>query len=277
MDYIEVNFVITPKNYFSDILIAKLADIGFNSFVETEKGFLAYIPQNNFSEKVIKDIFSDITPQVEISYSNKSIKSQNWNEQWEKSFDPVYITGKCCIRAPFHKIPENVLYDIIIEPKMSFGTGHHETTCLMVEQMLTIDFKNKLVLDVGCGTGILSILASKMKSPEINAVDIDEWSYLNTIENTKVNNIKNVLVHQGDIQIVNGKYNVILANINKNVLLRDLKKYCKLLASKGEILMSGFFESDISFISNEAIACGLVLKNQVMKKNWAVLHFSKAD
>jgi ribosomal protein L11 methyltransferase len=274
MDYLELNFSVYPKDPGVDILMAELSEKGFESFVETENGFLAYIPETNFSKNLIES-FSFNSSQTKISFQKKIIKSRNWNKEWESNYAPVIVDKKCCIRAPFHKTVKGIVYDIIIEPKMSFGTGHHETTALMIKKMMTLDFKNKTILDAGCGTAVLSILASKMGAKKIAAVDIDEWAFNNSKENVKFNNALNVSVQRGGVEVVNKKANIILANINKNVLLSDLKNYCNLLLENGILLMSGFFVSDVDDIKKEAISHGLLFNSGLQENNWAMLHFEK--
>lgn len=275
MDYIELNFTVTPKDPWSDILITELAELGFDSFSETETGFCAYIPEHLYSEKRVENMAQ--AADVQLSFQKKVIPSQNWNEKWEKSFEPVIVSDKCCIRAPFHQISRQVLYDVVIEPKMSFGTGHHETTALMIESMLSVDFKNKAVLDMGCGTGVLAILASKMGAEKIVAVDIDDWAYNNTLENIQANKIANIHTLQGDVNSVKEEFNIIVANINRNILLADLKKYCKLLSSSGLLIMSGFFNSDLEDITKEAETAGLEGESKRVKNNWAAAAFRKKD
>ena len=223
MNYIEVAVKVEPKLEGSDVLIATLSELAFESFVETETGFNAYITEEEFSEEEVQLALGDFEDIFKIEFKTKIIPKQNWNEEWESNFQPIDVLGKCYIRAPFHEKKAGYLLDVIIEPKMSFGTGHHDTTQLMIQYLMLLNVKNESLLDMGCGTGVLAIVASMLGANPIEAVDIDDWSYENTIENLLKNNINNVLVHKGNAQILEGKiFNTILANINKNVLLEDI-------------------------------------------------------
>ena len=213
MTYLEFNFKVAPVNLGSEILIAELGQIGFESFVENDTGFLAYIPKQDYKDTALEEVQLFNNPEFKISWKSKVIEQQNWNSQWEKNFDPIKVDNRCIVRAPFHE-KEEVDYEIIIEPKMSFGTGHHETTHMMLQHILDIDFNNLSVLDMGCGTGILAILAEKRGAKTIDAIDIDNWCYLNSIENIERNNCTNITVFQGDASVLeNQKYDVIFANI----------------------------------------------------------------
>ena len=277
MEYIEVEFTIQPKQPATDILVTSLCELGFDSFVETEGGTYAYIPLHLFSENDLKQerLFSD--PDYKITYVIREIAAQNWNSEWEKNFEPVVINDSCMVRAPFHDLPKGVIYDIVIEPKMSFGTGHHETTFLMANKMLGENFegiKNKAVLDMGCGTGILAILAAKMGAGEISAIDFDEWAYTNACENILINNCPEVKVQLGNADSLQGKnFDTILANINRNILLNDMSKYCNALNENGNLLMSGFFTTDSQVIKDKALSLGFTFCGEAAKNNWSVLHF----
>ena len=275
MDYIEVTFKVEPRNPGTDILIAGLADYGFESFSETEDGVQAYIQSPGFSENALRDLSVLNNSAFKVTWTKQLITDQNWNSVWESNFTPIHIAGKCCIRAPFHPDP-GVEYDIIIQPKMSFGTGHHDTTALMIEKMLGIDMANRPVLDMGCGTGVLAILASMRGANPVTAIDTDDWAYLNTLENLEVNGINNVAVYKGDASILEGKnFNVILANINRNVLLTDIKHYSRVLTPGGHLALSGFFESDIEALTLEANRHGLYLKEKMARNSWALAYFIK--
>jgi ribosomal protein L11 methyltransferase len=275
MDYIEVNFEVLPRNPGTDILIAELADIGFESFSETETGLQGWIQAADFSEERMLELPAFSNDSFRITYTRKLIGDQNWNAMWESNFSPIHIAGKVCIRAPFH-LPTNVQYDIIIQPKMSFGTGHHDTTALVMEKMLQLSLSGKAVLDMGCGTGVLAILASMMGADPVTAIDTDDWAYLNSVENLEVNGINNVTVHKGDASILEGKrFNVILANINRNVLLADIKKYSQALLPEGHLVLSGFFETDVEALTLEANSNGFVFKEKMARNNWALAHFIK--
>lgn len=275
MNYIEVSITVEPKLEGSDVLIATLSELAFESFVETETGFNAYIKEEEFSEEEVQLALGDFEDIYKIDFKTKTIPQQNWNKEWESSFQPIEVVGKCYIRAPFHEKKEGFLLDVIIEPKMSFGTGHHDTTQLMIQHLLLLNVKNVSVLDMGCGTGVLAIVASMLGANPIEAVDIDDWSYENTIENLTRNNINNVIVNKGDAQILEGKiFNTILANINKNVLLADIPKYIKVLEKGGNLMLSGFFETDIDEIKAKAENYGLKYEGSIVSNQWAALHFT---
>ena len=276
MDYVEINFTVTPKNPAVDILIAELGEIGFESFVETDNGVLAYIPNISYSQQKIQSLEILQTGIAIFEYAFKLIKAQNWNAIWESSFEPIMVNDICAVHAPFHAPIKDIKYDIVIEPKMSFGTGHHETTFLMMEKLLKMDVKKQHVLDMGCGTAVLSILASKLGASEITAIDNDEWACNNAIENTLTNDASGIKVILGDAKSLQGKYfNTILANINRNILLHDMPLYIDSLQPEGSLVMSGFFTTDIPGLKEKAEASGLVFVAQTNKNNWALLHFIK--
>jgi len=278
MDYIELNCIITAENKqeIAEILIAELSDIDFESFDETTEGIKAYIQVDKFVTDKIKNLQINSDTTCAIDYSWQLIKQQNWNAIWEQNFESISIENECYVRAPFHKKPGKIKYDIIIEPKMSFGTGHHETTSLMLKAMLSIDFENKTILDMGCGTGVLAILASLKKAKRVTAIDIDEWAYENSIENSKKNNCKNIDVHQGDAELIkNKKFDIILANINRNILLDDIIHYSEALIDNGTLLLSGIYETDLEVIKKEAQKHHLRFENYESKNNWVAAKFYK--
>lgn len=277
MDYIEIDFTINPVEPFSDIIISQLADAGFDSFVSKNDGFKAYIPQNDFDINRVNEIIEANSENCKIQLQTTFIPAQNWNQEWEQSFQPIQIGEECIVRAPFHEIQLKFKYEIIIEPKMSFGTGHHETTFQMLEAMLKTDFKNLDVLDMGCGSGILAILASFKGAKNILAIDIDEWCYQNTLENVKVNNTKNVIVNKGGGEILTGKnFDIILANINKNVLLAQFKQYSDSINANGSLFISGFFNSDVNDLVSEAKKHGFNVLSTSEKNSWAMVKFVKS-
>lgn len=275
MDYIEFDFTITPKESGTEILAAVLAEVGFESFVETDTGLLAYIPESKFSAGVVENLDIMQNKEFSIQFQYKSIEDKNWNAEWESSYNPVIIAGKCCVRAPFHPKNESCKYDIIIEPKMSFGTAHHETTSLMIEQIMVLDLKGKTVLDMGCGTAVLAILASKMNAASVTAVDNDEWAFNNSVENVERNNTENVKVIAGDAGSVKEIYDVIFANINRNILMHDIPEYTNHLRKSGIMLLSGFYEADMPLIIDKAETSGMTFAGSSMKNNWVVLKFNK--
>jgi ribosomal protein L11 methyltransferase len=260
-----------------DVLIAQLGEIGFESFLETETGVEAFIPTVNYHEdnlfEVIKSFEEDFTFEVHMEV----IKSRNWNEVWEKNyFKPLVINNECVIRAPFHTEFPKAKYEIVIEPNMAFGTGNHETTSMMVETILENEMQNKTVLDMGCGTGILGILASMKGAKKVTAIDIDEWSFTGANENALLNNIGNMVVKQGDAGLLgNEKFDIIFANIHKNVLINDLPAYYKVLETGGLLIMSGFYTEDIQDIKNKAENSGLKDAGFKSKNNWISYRFKK--
>ncbi|MBL0329321.1 MAG: 50S ribosomal protein L11 methyltransferase [Bacteroidetes bacterium] len=275
MNYVEVAVTVEPKQEGSDVLIATLSEFAFESFTETETGFNAYIKEEEYSEEEVALALGDFDDIYKIQFVAKTIPQQNWNKEWESSFQPIDVVGKCYIRAPFHEKKEGYALDVIIEPKMSFGTGHHDTTQLMIQVLMLLNVKNKSLMDMGCGTGVLAIVASKLGANPIEAVDIDDWSVENSIENLAKNNINNVLVHKGDAQILEGKiFHTILANINKNVLLKDMDQFKKSLEKGGNLLLSGFFETDIEELKAHAGKVGLKYEERYISNQWAALHFT---
>ena len=277
MKYIEVEFSFpSSEGFVKDVLSAQLADIGFESFTESEQTLLGYIPQKLFSEDTINNLLREFEFAQNIAFSCTEMEDKDWNEEWEKNFfQPIIIGDKCVIHSSFHKDYPKAQYDILIDPKMAFGTGHHETTSLMIESLLENNLKDKSVLDMGCGTAILSILSSLLGAANIVGIDIDEWAYNNAIENIEINKISNINLKLGGAEILNEemKFNVILANINKNILLNDIKKYVKTLNEEGELYLSGFYESDLDDICNECANYNLSYVSHKRKKNWVAAKF----
>jgi len=271
--YIGYKFKASPLQPAVEILIAELGYAGFESFVETEQGVTAYIQKIEWSETILDDIQILNSNEFEISYSFEEIKQANWNAEWEKNFNPIIVDDLCFVRAPFHDM-SNTKYDIIIEPKMSFGTGHHETTHMMIQHILKNDVSDKSVLDIGCGTGVLAILTEMKGANPIDAIDIDNWCYINSIENVERNNCKNISVYEGDANLILGKhYDVIIANINRNILLNDISEYAKCLNENGILLLSGFYKDDIPIIESECNKQLLKLDEKLEKNNWVALKF----
>ncbi|MFB1039726.1 MAG: 50S ribosomal protein L11 methyltransferase [Polaribacter sp.] len=272
--YIEYNFTFSPKEPISEILIAELGNVGFESFVETENGVTAYIQKTDWSAEILADVFVLNSDEFSIEYNQNEVPQTNWNAAWEKNFEPIQVDDLVSIRAPFHKNP-NLKYDIVIEPKMSFGTGHHETTHMMVQHLLQLDLENKKVLDMGCGTGILAIFAEMKGAKPLDAIDIDNWCYENSVENVTRNNCENISVYEGDAALlVDKKYDVIIANINRNILLMDMKVYTNCLEAGGILLLSGFYEQDIPVIDAEVIKYGLKLEKFIQRNNWVALKYN---
>nr|WP_299174800.1 50S ribosomal protein L11 methyltransferase [uncultured Allomuricauda sp.] len=266
--YLEYTFTISPLQPTTDILIAELGEAGFESFVETDTGLLAYVLKSEWKENALKNLYVLQDQDIEVGWTVKEIEQQNWNAEWEKNFHPITVRDQCMVRAPFHD-PINVAYDIVIEPKMSFGTGHHETTHMMLEHILNADFEGKSVLDMGCGTGVLAILAEMRGAEALDAIDIDEWCFLNSKENVERNNCTKIEVYQGDSSLINNKkYDVILANINRNILLDDIPIYTKCLNSEGAIFLSGFYTQDLDIISSKCEEYRLKFAKKLEKNNW---------
>ena len=278
MDYKKAIINFTPfEEWLRDVLIAQLGETGYDSFLETETGFEAFIPENQFDNETVNQIINawgeDFT--FEISFENN--KSRNWNEEWEKNyFKPLVIGNECVVRAPFHTDFPKAKYEIVIEPNMAFGTGNHETTSMMLEYIMEENMEGKNILDMGCGTGILGILASMKGAAKITAIDIDEWSFKGANENAVLNNIANIEVKLGDVSLLgNEKYDIILANIQRNVLLTDLPAYSKCLSKNGKIFLSGFYTEDIPSIKTKAEETGLKDNGFKTKNNWVAYVFLK--
>ena len=273
--YIEYHFIMFPLQPTSEILVAQLGELGFESFTETETGLKAYIQKKELDPVLIDDIQVLNSLEFEISYKVAEIPQVNWNAEWEKNFNPIEVNEECALRAPFHP-PFNVKYEIIIEPKMSFGTGHHETTITMLQFILENDFKEKSVIDMGCGTAVLAILSEMKGATEIDAVDIDEWCYENSIENIERNLCKKILVYQGDASFFKEKnYEVIIANINRNILLQDMEIYSKSLEDNGTLYLSGFYKEDLELITETCNNLGLTFVENKVRNNWIAAKFRK--
>lgn len=275
--YIAYHFKIEPKDPGVDILLAELGELAFDSFVETEEGLSAYIQVNDDTADLLNDVYILNNPEFKVSYVTEEIEQVNWNEEWEKNFEPINVDDLCYVRAPFHET-KNAPYEIVIEPKMSFGTGHHETTFMMMKHLLNIDVTNMEVLDMGCGTAILAILALMKGAKHADAIDIDNWCYLNSIENAERNNVTNINVYEGDAELLadkTNKYDLVIANINRNILLNDMEAYAKTLKTGGIILFSGFYTEDITAIEEAANKQNMFLDNQLERNNWASLKFIK--
>lgn len=278
MNYIEVNFSIkmaeaTEINIESvrEIIMAELAMLNFESFVNTNQGLQAYIQEADFNQEELSALYLFENPDFTIDIGITKIEQQNWNAEWEKNFESIEVNGRCIVRAPFHQ-QKVVEFDIVIEPKMSFGTGHHETTHQMIAELLALDVSGKRVLDMGCGTGVLAILACMKGATSITAIDIDEWAYENTLENVRKNKCSQIIVKKGGAALLmNSSYDVILANINRNILVNDMEAYVKTMSSGSKIAFSGFYTSDISHIDTHARSLGLKLLRQSEKNNWAAL------
>ncbi|TLX71528.1 50S ribosomal protein L11 methyltransferase [Labilibacter sediminis] len=280
MEYTQVSFTITPNTEIvRDILMAELAQFEYDSFEETEAGLNAYIPTSQYSLSDVKNIYIVNSDEFKIDIQTEVIPDQNWNKTWETHyFQPIVIGEKCVIHSPFHTDIPKAEYDILIEPKMAFGTGHHETTGLMVKHILETDFINKSVLDMGCGTGILGILTSMRGAEKVLGIDIEEWAYNNTINNMKLNHINNMEVLCGDASLLTKeKYDVILANINRNILLEDIKNYAAVLKSGGTLILSGFYQTDLDVIDAECNNNNLSKISIKEQNNWVGVAYTHTN
>lgn len=276
MDYLKIIIDISPvQEWIRDVLTVQLAEIDFESFLETDTGIEAFIPADKFNENKLQETINNLNDEFDFQVKKELIKNQNWNEVWEKNyFKPLVIANECLVRAPFHKDYPECRYEIIIEPNMAFGTGNHETTSMMLEAILREDLKSRDVLDMGCGTGILGILASMKGAAKITAIDIDEWPVKGTAENAELNHVNNLKVFKGDASLLgNETYDVILANIHKNVLIQDLPVYAKCLNKGGKLFMSGFYLEDLPDITAKANSCGLKATGYQEKNRWIVASF----
>ena len=263
-----------------EILIAELGSVGFESFTENENGVTAYIQKKDWHGDILEDIQLLQSEEVKIAYDIEEIEQVNWNSEWEKNFEAIQVDDLVSIRAPFHDNPITmdigIKYDIVIEPKMSFGTGHHETTHLMIQHLIDLDLENKTVLDMGCGTGILAIFAEMKGAKKLDAIDIDDWCYVNSLENVERNHCKNISVYKGDASLLeNKRYDIIIANINRNILMQDISVYAKRLNKNGILLLSGFYVKDILMINKEATKNKLQLEKQLERNSWVALKFRR--
>lgn len=272
--YLEFNFTISPLQPWNEILMAELIEIGFDSFTEEHEGILAYIQKDLFDEKQLEEINLFSNEAVKISYTYKEMPNINWNEEWEKNFEPINVENQVSIRAEFHE-NQNLPHEIIIQPKMSFGTGHHPTTHLMIQQMLEMDFKDKKVLDMGCGTSVLAIYAKMKGAKDVLAIDIDEWSVENSKENAERNNVE-LRIELGTAEnLGKEKFDIILANINRNILISDIPTYVKDLNEGSELLLSGLCFFDVDDILEVCTEQGLKLKNKQQREEWCSLLLEK--
>ncbi|GAB3539802.1 50S ribosomal protein L11 methyltransferase [Spirosoma fluminis] len=274
MNYIELQLHLSPD--YADILTAELAELGYESFVETDEGLNAYITEPDFNQDSLNELVAKYADQTAIAYEVSSLEKRNWNAEWEREYEPIEVANQVRVRASFHPLDARFRYDIVINPKMSFGTGHHETTAMMLEQQLGLDVEGKTVLDVGSGTGILAILAVKMGARSALAFDIEEWAVENARENAGLNGCPEVDVFQGTIADVEStsRFDVILANINRNVLLAEIPTYVTLLNTNGFLLVSGFYEQDAVDIQQKAVDVGLTPVRTLIRNDWTSILFA---
>ena len=276
MNYYELLFTtVTTEDYQQDLLIAALGEIGFDTFEELDLGFKAYIPVDNFDQQVLDETLEPYREMFTFSYEVTLIPQKNWNEVWESNFEPIQIGDQVFVRATFHEAKPEFPYEIVIDPKMAFGTGHHQTTAMMMQMMLENDFDGKKVLDMGCGTGILAILAAKLGATDLTAIDYDPVCYESTIENAPLNQVDNIKALCGSKEVIPAEqYDIILANINRNILLDQMESYAKVLTAGGEIYFSGFYESpDLDIITEEARKYNLKYITHKKDKEWVAAKF----
>lgn len=278
MNYIEIKVTLPEIDPWKDVFTSILADAGCDSFMDgdSENILLAYIKESDYKKEEIHDLLMMNDYGVKVDYSVALIEAQNWNALWESNYSPVLIAERCYVRAPFHVHRDDVDYEIVIEPKMSFGTAHHETTSQMVEYLLDEPLEGKSVLDMGAGTGVLAILSRMRGANPVTAIDNDEWAYENNIENNERNNVADIKVILGDASALNDTmcFDVIFANINRNILLRDIPAYVKVLKKSGVIFFSGFYEGeDLEAIKAKCAECGLTYLSHKVKNRWTAAKF----
>ena len=278
-DYIEVRFDLTPcSETETDVLAALLCEIDYESFVPDESGLVAYVKKELFDELKIKTILTEFPFDNDISYKYEIVEGQDWNSEWEKNyFKPIIVKNQCVIHSSFHKDIPSLPYDIVIDPKMAFGTGHHATTSLIIEQLLEMDLVDKSVVDMGTGTGILAILASMRGASQITAIEIDPMAHANAIDNLKINNAESINLILGDASSLDKVKNidVFIANINRNIITQDISAYASTLHSGSVMLLSGFYESDIPVIMEYARPLGLTYHSHTVKNDWSCLYLVK--
>ena len=276
MNYIEVEFILEPLLPSREVLVYELGELNYESFVNIPKGIKAYIPLADYDEDCFDSLQALKIPGLNFSYLSKEIVQKNWNELWEKDFDSIVIEDKCIIRAPFHNQPEPGIMDVVISPKMSFGTGHHQTTYMIAAKLFDLQLNDIDVLDMGCGTGVLAIIAKKNGANMVWAVDVEEFADENTLENCLRNDVSDIYVFRGDATcLTNQRFHLILANINRNILLEDMEAYADQLIEDGLLILSGFYKTDFEVINQKAVDLGLVFVEMLEKEGWAMLLFKK--
>ena len=278
MQYVKAIFKFENiEDYQQDLLISDLADLGFDTFEDSENGFTAFVMKDNFSEQALKDLLAHYTDDFATNYTLEDVADENWNAEWEKNFNPLIIDDVCYVRATFHEPQTSYPYEIVIDPKMSFGTGHHQTTSMMMQYILAADLKDKTVLDMGCGTAILAILAAKLGAKNLVAIDYDNVCYESAIENAALNNISNLKALCGSKEAIpNEEYDVIFANINRNILLDQIHRYAEVLKSGGKIFFSGFYlDPDLGMITAECAKYGIQYLDHKQNGDWVAAQFEK--
>lgn len=278
MQYKKVSIQLTPYNEtVAALLTAQMGEIGFDSFEDTNDGIVGYAMESNYDEAQLKTL-SPMIEGISIQYSIETIPDEDWNKEWEQTqFKPIVIANQCRIRSPYHEPDTSIAYEIVIDPQMSFGTGYHETTTMMIEYLIEKQITNAVVLDMGCGTGILGIMASKRGAKSVECIDIDEWCYKNTQTNAALNKISNISIRQGDARLLTtaNKYDIVMANINRNILVADMKHYANALKKGGAMMLSGFYTADANIVEAEAKRFGLQLVETKVLNDWNALYFSK--
>lgn len=276
MDYIEHRFEISPLLPAREILVAELAELGFESFVEEDFGLLAYIPAVAGEPLETASLISFNLENQTIEHTQRTVPRENWNARWEADFEPIYVEKRILVRAPFHEHEEAFEHVLTIQPKMSFGTGHHDTTWLMMRTMLDLELGGASVLDMGSGTGILAILAEQLGAEFVDAIDIDDWAAVNAEENAALNGCTRITCYTGDATLLGERqYEVVLANINRNVLMADLPTFAAVTKPAGHLLLSGFFPSDADRLIEKAVSCGFRPTGRMERNDWCCLRFEK--
>jgi len=278
MQYIKVTFSFTSiEEYQQDLLINELAEAGYDTFEDTENGFSAFISYDSYSQERLATALFSFEDQFTYTFTVTEIAAENWNEEWEKNFEPLIIDERCYVRATFHEPQPQYQYEIVIDPKMAFGTGHHQTTTMMMQYILDADVNGKYILDMGCGTGILAILAAKKGAAALTAIDYDEVCYLSTLENTALNHTPNITAICGGKEVIpKQSYAIILANINRNILLDQIPVYAEVLKNEGEIYFSGFYESpDLDMIREACAAYHIGYIDHKKNGDWVAARFKK--
>jgi ribosomal protein L11 methyltransferase len=276
MAYLELSFVLPENDIVADVLVANLSEIGCDSFLQEENILKAYIGKDLFNQTAIENILEDDLLH-EVRFTGFEVmKDQNWNAVWESSYQPVVINEKCRIRAPFHEPDSAFEFDLLIEPRMSFGTAHHDTTAQMLGLLLQHDFSGKATLDMGSGTAILAILARKLGAYPVVAIDIDEWAFNNANDNILLNNTEDIQVELGDADTIGDrKFDIILANINRNILVADMSKYAQATLKGGNLMLSGFYVADLPIIKDKAADCGFHYISHTSSNEWVAAVFVK--
>lgn len=270
MSYLVIDIELSPLKPWSEILIASLSESGFDSFEETSKGLKAYVEEDQFDPNALKSALEALGDSVQCSWSQSKLEDKNWNESWESNFEPIVVDGKLTVRAPFHQPAE--MDEIIIQPQMSFGTGHHETTHLILARLADGDYSGKKVLDMGCGTGVLAICCEMRGANELVGIDIDEWSVQNTMENMQLNGCERIEVRHGGAEAIGSNtFDLVIANINRNILLNDMQAYAKVMKPGATLLLSGFYTGDCQMLIDHCRELSLTHVATFERHGWAML------